>query len=80
MSGIYIPGMEMPKDGPLIFKINTDGTISTTWKNGYKKYTAIPVPDHGRLAAMQLQNDDATTCPWCGATTCAWCGAKMGET
>ena len=46
---IYIKGMEMPTDGPLIFKINPDGTVSTTWKNGYKKYTAVPVPPHGRL-------------------------------
>ena len=46
---LIIKGMEMPKDGPLIFKINPDGAVSTTWKNGYKKYTAVPVPPHGRL-------------------------------
>lgn len=49
MAGIYLPGMEMPTIEPLILKINPDGSVSTTWKNGYKKYAAIPIPDHGRL-------------------------------
>ena len=49
MSGIYISGMEMPTDEPLLVKINPDGSVSTTARNGYKKYTAVPVPEHGRL-------------------------------
>lgn len=50
--GVYIKGMEMPKDEPLIVKINPDGSVSTTWKNDYKKYEAIPVPPHGRLGDL----------------------------
>lgn len=46
---VLIKGMEMPKNEPLLVKINPDGTVSTTWKNNYKKYKAIPVPDHGDL-------------------------------
>lgn len=45
--GVYID-MEMPKNEPLLVKINPDGSVSTTAKNGYKKYEAVPVPPHGR--------------------------------
>lgn len=41
--------MEMPKNEPLLVKINPDGSVSTTAKNGYKKYQAVTVPPHGRL-------------------------------
>jgi len=48
--GIYIPDVEMPKNEPMLVKINPDGSVSTTAKNNYRKYEAIPVPlDHGRL-------------------------------
>lgn len=46
---ILIKGMEMPTNEPLIVKINPDGSVNTTWKNDYKKYEAVPVPEHGRL-------------------------------
>ena len=46
---ILIKGMDMPKNEPLLVKINPDGSVSTTAKNGYKKYEAVPVPPHGRL-------------------------------
>lgn len=47
---ILIKGMKMPRDEPLLVKINPDGTVSTTWKNGYKKYEAVELPaEHGRL-------------------------------
>ena len=49
MSGVYIQGMKMPTNEPLIIKINPDGSVSTTWKNDYKKYEAIPVPPHGKV-------------------------------
>ena len=52
MSGIYIPNMEMPKNEPMLVKINPDGSVSTTAKNNYRKYEAIPVPDHGRLGDL----------------------------
>lgn len=47
--GVYIKGMEMPKNEPMLVKINPDGSVSTTAKNNYRKYEAIPVPDHGDL-------------------------------
>jgi len=47
--GVYIPDMEMPKNEPLLVKINPDGSVSTTAKNGYKKYEAVHIPPHGRL-------------------------------
>lgn len=47
--GVYIAGMKMPKNEPLLVKINPDGSVSTTAKNGYKKYEAVSVPSHGRL-------------------------------
>ena len=49
MSGVYIKGMEMPKNEPMLVKINPDGSVSTTAKNNYRKYEAIPVPEHGDL-------------------------------
>ena len=49
MADILIRGMELPKNEPLLVKINPDGSVSTTAKNGYKKYKAVPVPPHGRL-------------------------------
>lgn len=47
--GIYIKGMELPTNEPLIVKINPDSSVSTTWKNDYKKYKAVSVPPHGDL-------------------------------
>lgn len=46
---IYIQGMEMPKNKPLLVKINPDGSVSTTARNGYRKYEAVSVQPHGRL-------------------------------
>ena len=48
--GVYIKNMEMPINEPLLVKINPDGSVSTTARNDYQKYEAIPVPEpHGRL-------------------------------
>lgn len=64
MSGIYIPGMEMPTEGFVEILIRDDGTVLQTGQSyradgadyytpyiGEKPviYKAIPVPDHGRL-------------------------------
>lgn len=64
MSGIYIPGMEMPTEGFVEILIRDDGTVLQTGQSyrvdGTDYYTpyvgempviykAIPVPDHGRL-------------------------------
>lgn len=57
--------MEMPKNEPLLVKINPDGPVSTTAKNGYRKYKAIPVPNHGRLIdADALIDEMANMIPW----------------
>ena len=45
---VLIESMEMPKNEPLLVKINPDGSVSTTAKNGYRKYKAVPVTEHGR--------------------------------
>lgn len=45
---VLIKGMEMPTK-PLIVKINPDGSVNSTYGNGYKKYEAVTVPPHGRL-------------------------------
>ena len=47
MSGVYIPGMEMPKkkNGAVLI-IYPDGTAA--FEDGMK-YNVVPVPNHGRL-------------------------------
>lgn len=46
---VIIRGLTMPKDEPLLVKINPDGTVSTTARNNYKKYDAVELPPHGDL-------------------------------
>ena len=49
MSGIYIPGMEMPENGwHKVIKIFSDGTV-VSYYDSVELAKAIPVPDHGRL-------------------------------
>lgn len=74
MSGIYIPGMEMPKS---CFECN----LKKIWEDGvqclvnkglwmdcdskHKACPLIPVPDHGRLIdADALIDDMANMIPW----------------
>lgn len=47
MAGIYIRGLEMPKV-PTRFIIFADGRVEDEDDSAYK-YSAVPVPDHGRL-------------------------------
>ena len=64
MSGVYIKGMEMPKEGFVEILIRDDGTVQQTGQSyridGTDYYTpyvgempvmyeAVPVPPHGRL-------------------------------
>lgn len=46
---LIIKGMEMPKNEPLLVKINPDGSVSTTARNSYRKYEANHIPPHGDL-------------------------------
>lgn len=63
---ILIKNMNIPKDEPLLVKINPDGTVSTTARNNYKKYDAVELPPHGDLIDYNfclknyelLQDDD----------------------
>lgn len=50
--GVYIKGMEMPKEQPLIIKISPDGTVYMSqgiYGIGHGVAKAVPVPPHGRL-------------------------------
>lgn len=72
MSGIYIPYLEMPKDGAFVeVMIWSDGHVTKTGdsyiaENGrryYKRcdleyFPAIPVPDHGRLIDADALRQD----------------------
>ena len=44
---VYIKGLEMPIDAPVIIKICPDGSVSRVHDGVVA--TAIPVPPHGRL-------------------------------
>ena len=47
--GLYIKGMEMPKDGnETIIRIQPDGTVLDQYGH-YLAITAVLVPQHGRL-------------------------------
>lgn len=72
MSGIYIRGMEMPKDGYRTITVRSDGLVLliASKESGKDKRTeagticvignAIPVPDHGRLISAELLKADFT--------------------
>ena len=51
MSGIYIPGIELPKDGWKTLRIYPTGEVGIpNWQGDCRFHDiAIPVPDHGRL-------------------------------
>lgn len=46
MSGLYIEGLKIQEETCLVF-IHPDGSV-TDYDHG-KDFTAVPVPDHGRL-------------------------------
>ena len=49
MSGIYIPGMEMPKDGEKLYMIAfSDGKACASYKP-FEWHEVVSVPPHGRL-------------------------------
>lgn len=49
MSGVYIKGMEIQKDTPVLFCILPDGKVFADLGGRWREYEAIPVPPHGRL-------------------------------
>ena len=54
---ILIKNIKMPKDEPLLVKINPDGIVSTTASNNYKKYEAVELSPHGRLIDREKMLD-----------------------
>lgn len=77
MSGIYIPGMGMPKNGHITITISDNGDVVCNsevidGKYQYRSYgrigKAIPVPDHGRLIdtdAVSLEGGPYEYDEWC---------------
>lgn len=64
MSGIYIPGMEMPKKDEVI-SIYSDGTAyrrSLALRLPISKSKALPVPEHGRLIDADELNKKPKKC------------------
>ena len=51
MSGIYIPGMEMPTTRDTLVLVKTNGTAIVYEDEAYV-ITAVPVPPHGRLGDL----------------------------
>jgi hypothetical protein len=52
VSGVYIPGMQMPKDGYRQVFITAEGKVfyyPSSPKNGVLQFEAIAIPEHGRL-------------------------------
>ena len=70
MSGVYIPGMEMPKEGTVvaIYKRGNEFYIV----QGVDRCPLIPVPDHGRLIdADAFEKDQCNSCDgWCDCVEC----------
>ena len=69
MSGIYIPGMEMPKGLGKTITIYPNGIVRV-WVNNkgsgeLLEQRAVPVPDHGRLidGDALLESEPAYTIP-----------------
>lgn len=57
MSGIYISGMEMPKDAPLRIVLNPKGQLFVDHGTWFVEYEAIPVPEHGDLIDRKVALD-----------------------
>ena len=66
MSGVYIKGMEMPKDGehPYWVVIHSDGTVEYNENKGqgWQTSEAVPVPDHGRLGDLDKLESGLRLC------------------
>lgn len=74
--GVYIPGMEMPKDGAFVeVLIWSDGHVTQTGDSyfaedgrayyqpcDWKYFSAVPVPEHGRL--IDADALITTFCEW----------------
>ena len=69
---VYIPGMEMPKDGFITITVTSDGRVvgNSKKENGKFEYLdnediakAVPVPPHGRLGDLDnLRKELETIC------------------
>lgn len=72
--GIYIPNMEMPKDGRITIQIGADGAVyfveeCTILAEKYEKSShAMPLPEgHGRLGDLDALMNNIGDVPYKGA-------------
>lgn len=78
MSGIYIPGMEIPKDKGIALVLRPDASVGLYTVHSGMLYSelgerqAIPVPNHGRLIdADRLDKaigEEVHECEWDNAS------------
>ena len=45
--GVYIEGLSLPTDRPLLLKINPDGSVNSTVYNGYQRYKVYRYEEDG---------------------------------
>lgn len=61
--GVYIEGIEMPKeDEEIIIRIDSSGTVMTEYALPISGTKAVPVPPHGRLVDADAARK--TIKPW----------------
>ena len=58
--GVYIKGMEMPKDRPQLLWVYPNGKALTVQSDvdPWKELQAVPVPPHGRLIDADEMRDE----------------------
>lgn len=59
MSGIYIHGMEMPKNREIMLRIDETGEVYVYGAYPTELYKAIPAPGHGDLVARDALREKA---------------------
>ena len=59
--GIYIPGIELPKDREICLRIDEKGEVYVYGSYPTELYKAVPVPPHGRLIAADALTDCLAT-------------------
>lgn len=69
MSGIYIPGLSMPRKTEIVsIVLSGDGSALLCEDGAYSEIKVIPVPEHGRLMdkdAVNLQDGPYEYDEWC---------------
>ena len=55
--GVYIKGMEMPKDKPIRIVLNPNGQLFVDHGVHFTEYEAVELPSHGDLIDRDALND-----------------------